>query len=190
MRRSAMRSALKSIAGVGGPSCGHRGHCFPARRPFCQCNRCNDFPFDQAAADDLVCSHPSDRGGGLGQPRWTPAQGQAGPWNGNRRRRFRLLKRARRGRRQPPGDPHRLRTQGRPPGAVKWVNTALGNIKSAIAGTCRKLGPDHAERHRASFAWRCNRRCQLQTMIPRFIHSAARVTQSLGFATESVKLHV
>ena len=56
----------------------------------------------------------------------------------------------------------------------KWVNTTLGNIKSAITGTYRKIGPDHAERYLASFAWRYNRRYQLQTMIPRFVHSAAR----------------
>ena len=47
----------------------------------------------------------------------------------------------------------------------KWVNTTLGNIKSAITGTYRKLSPDHAERYFASFAWRYNRRYQLQTMI-------------------------
>ncbi len=52
----------------------------------------------------------------------------------------------------------------------KWVNTTLGNIKCAITGTYRKLGPDHAERYLASFAWRY----QLKTMIPRFVHSAAR----------------
>ena len=49
----------------------------------------------------------------------------------------------------------------------KSVNTTLGNIKSAITGTCRKLGPDHTERYLASLAWRYNRRYQLQTMIPR-----------------------
>ena len=38
----------------------------------------------------------------------------------------------------------------------------------------RKLGPDHAGRYLASFAWRYNRRYQLETMIPRFVHSAAR----------------
>ena len=54
----------------------------------------------------------------------------------------------------------------------KWVNTTLGNIKSAITGTYRKLGPDHAQRYLASFAWRYNRRYQLNTMIPRFVHSA------------------
>ena len=49
--------------------------------------------------------------------------------------------------------------------SFKWVNTTLGNIKSAITGTYRKLGPDHAGRYLASFAWRYNRRYQLQTMI-------------------------
>ena len=58
----------------------------------------------------------------------------------------------------------------------KWVNTTLGNIKSAITGTYRKLGPDHAERYFASFAWRYNRRYYLKTMIPRFVHSAARTS--------------
>ena len=58
--------------------------------------------------------------------------------------------------------------------SFKWVNTTLGNIKSAITGTYHKLGPDHAGRYLASFAWRYNRRYQLQTMIPRFVHSAAR----------------
>ena len=48
----------------------------------------------------------------------------------------------------------------------KWVNTMLGNIKCAITGTYRQLGPDHAGRYLASFAWRYNRRYQLQTMIP------------------------
>ena len=62
----------------------------------------------------------------------------------------------------------------------KWVNTTLGNIKSAITGTYPKLGPDHAQRYLASFAWRYNRRYQLNTMIPRFVHSAAR-TQPIPY---------
>ena len=56
----------------------------------------------------------------------------------------------------------------------KRVNTTLGNIKSAITGICRNIGPNHGGRYLASFAWRYNRRYQLQTMIPRFVHSAAR----------------
>ena len=64
----------------------------------------------------------------------------------------------------------------------KWVNTTLGNIKSAITGTYRKLGPDHAGRYLASFAWRYNRRYQLQTMVPRFLHNAAR-TRPIPYRT-------
>jgi transposase-like protein len=56
----------------------------------------------------------------------------------------------------------------------KWVNTMLGNIKAAIVGTYRQLSPAHAPRYLASFAWRFNRRFQLDTMMPRFLHSAAR----------------
>ena len=50
----------------------------------------------------------------------------------------------------------------------------LTTIKCAITGTYRKIGPNHAQRYLASFAWRYNRRYQVQTMIPRFVHSAAR----------------
>ena len=76
---------------------------------------------------------------------------------------------------------HRAIRTGSGPGAArvasfKWVNTTLGNIKSAITGTYRKIGPDHAERYLASFAWRYNRSYHLQTMIPRFVHSAARTS--------------
>ena len=56
----------------------------------------------------------------------------------------------------------------------KWVNTALGNIKASITGTYRQLGPKHAARYLASFAWRFNRRYQLDSLIPRFVHAAAR----------------
>jgi hypothetical protein len=62
----------------------------------------------------------------------------------------------------------------------KWVNTMLGNIKAAIVGTYRQLSPAHAPRYLASFAWRFNRRFQLDTMMPRFLHSAAR-TQPLPY---------
>ena len=58
--------------------------------------------------------------------------------------------------------------------AFKSVNATLGNIKSAITGTRRKIGPNRAEHYLARFAWRYNLRCRLQTMIPRFVHSAAR----------------
>jgi transposase-like protein len=56
----------------------------------------------------------------------------------------------------------------------KWVNTSLGNIKAAITGTYRQLNPKHAGRYLASFAWRFNRRFQLMSLIPRFVHAATR----------------
>ena len=46
--------------------------------------------------------------------------------------------------------------------------------------TYRQLSPAHAPRYLASFAWRFNRRFQLDTMMPRFLHSAAR-TQPLPY---------
>ena len=35
-----------------------------------------------------------------------------------------------------------------------WVNTALGNIKTALAGTYHHVSAKHAQRYLASFAWR------------------------------------
>ena len=46
----------------------------------------------------------------------------------------------------------------------------------------RKLGPDHAERYLASFAWRYNRRYHLKTMIPSLVHGVAR-TKPMPYRT-------
>jgi transposase-like protein len=56
----------------------------------------------------------------------------------------------------------------------KWVNTTLGNVKAAITGTYRRVSPEHADRYLGSFAWRHNRRFQLDSLIPRLVHSAVR----------------
>ena len=45
-----------------------------------------------------------------------------------------------------------------------WVNTALGNIKTALAGTYHHISAKHAQRYLSSFAWRFNRRFQLDTL--------------------------
>ncbi len=63
----------------------------------------------------------------------------------------------------------------------RWVNTTLGNVRAAIAGTYRRVSPEHAGRHLGSFAWRHNRRFQLESMIPRLVHSAVR-TAPLPYA--------
>ena len=51
--------------------------------------------------------------------------------------------------------------------AFKWVNTALGNIKSAIVGTYRSISSKHVPRYLAEFEYRFNRRYDLASMIPR-----------------------
>jgi len=50
---------------------------------------------------------------------------------------------------------------------LKWVNTGLGNIKSAITGTCRSFRPQHAGRYLAAYEYRFNRRFQLDKMAQR-----------------------
>ena len=56
----------------------------------------------------------------------------------------------------------------------RWVNTTLGNVKAAITGTYRRVSPEHAGRYLGSFAWRHNRRFQLESLIPRLVHGAVR----------------
>jgi len=57
--------------------------------------------------------------------------------------------------------------------AFKWVNTALGNIKSAIVGTYRAISSKHVPRYLAEFEYRFNRRYDLASMIPRLGWAAA-----------------
>ena len=63
----------------------------------------------------------------------------------------------------------------------KWVNTTLGNVKAAIVGTYRRISPEHAGRYLASYAWRYNRRFQLDSLVPRLVHGAVR-TAPLPYA--------
>jgi len=58
--------------------------------------------------------------------------------------------------------------------AFKWVNTALGNIKSAIVGTYRAISSKHVPRYLAEFEYRFNRRYDLASMIPRLGWAALR----------------
>ena len=50
-----------------------------------------------------------------------------------------------------------------------WINTTLANIKTALAGTYHHIGPKHAHAYLASFAWRFNRRYQLDTLTQRLV---------------------
>jgi hypothetical protein len=53
------------------------------------------------------------------------------------------------------------------------ANTVLGNIKSAITGTCRVVS-GHADRTLAAFEYRFNRRYDLAAMMPRLAYAAVR----------------
>lgn len=50
-----------------------------------------------------------------------------------------------------------------------WVNTILGNLKAALAGTYHKLSSNHLPRHLATFQYRFNRRFILGDMINRLL---------------------
>ena len=58
--------------------------------------------------------------------------------------------------------------------AFKWVNTTLGNIKSAITGTYRAVHDKHVPRYLAEFEYRFNRRYDLAAMMPRLGYVAVR----------------
>lgn len=48
-----------------------------------------------------------------------------------------------------------------------WVNTILGNLKTALAGTYHKLSRNHLPRHLATFQYRFNRRLLLKDLVSR-----------------------
>jgi transposase-like protein len=60
----------------------------------------------------------------------------------------------------------------------KWVNTGLGNIKSAITGTCRSCSPQHADRYLAAYEYRFNRRFQLDRMVERLARCTMQTAPS------------
>jgi transposase-like protein len=77
------------------------------------------------------------------------------------------------------GCSHQVIITGSGPGSVrgpafKWVNTALGNIKSAIVGTYRSISSKHVPRYLAEFEYRFNRRYDLAAMIPRLTWAGVR----------------
>ena len=65
-------------------------------------------------------------------------------------------------------------TGGKRPEGVefKWVNTGLGNIKSAITGTCRSCDARHTPRYLAAYEWRFNRRFDLDKNVERLARVA------------------
>ena len=56
----------------------------------------------------------------------------------------------------------------------RWVNTILGNIKSALRATCHAIRPKYAQRYLSEFEYRFNRRFDLPDIIPRLVYVALR----------------
>ena len=56
----------------------------------------------------------------------------------------------------------------------RWVNTILGNIKSALHGTYHAVRPKYVQRYLAEFEYRFNRRFDLPAIIPRLVFVALR----------------
>src|SRR3954468_5510545 len=56
----------------------------------------------------------------------------------------------------------------------RWVNTTLGNIKTALVGTYPHVSPKHAPSYLASYAYRFNRRRQLDSIVERLAWAAVR----------------
>jgi transposase-like protein len=56
----------------------------------------------------------------------------------------------------------------------RWVDTTLGNIKTAIAGTYHHVSPKHAPSYLTSFAYRFNRRRRLDSIVERLAWAAVR----------------
>jgi transposase-like protein len=54
----------------------------------------------------------------------------------------------------------------------KWVTTTLGNIKTALAGTYHHVSAKHAQADLTSFAYRVNRRVQLDSIVERLAWAA------------------
>ncbi len=55
-----------------------------------------------------------------------------------------------------------------------WVNTVLGNLKSALRSTYHAVRPEYAQRYLAEFQYRFNRRFDLCQLIPRLAFVAVR----------------
>lgn len=55
-----------------------------------------------------------------------------------------------------------------------WVNTILGNLKSALRSVYHSIQPKYAQRYLADYQYRFNRRFDLTQLMPRFLFVALR----------------
>lgn len=61
-------------------------------------------------------------------------------------------------------------------GCFHWINTILGNLKTAIAGTYHAFDFDkYAHRYLAEFQYRFNRRFDLRSLLPRLVFACVSI---------------
>jgi hypothetical protein len=48
----------------------------------------------------------------------------------------------------------------------QWVSTMIGNVKTALTGTCHSINPEHLPRYLAEFCFRFNHRFDLRRLLP------------------------
>lgn len=75
--------------------------------------------------------------------------------------------------------PHQALVTGGGPSSVEmpefnWVNTTLGNVKTALQGTYHAVRSKHLGRYLGAFAWRFNRRFQLERLVHRLAWAVCR----------------
>lgn len=58
--------------------------------------------------------------------------------------------------------------------AFRWVNTVLGNVKTAMLGTMKHVAKRYVQRYFAEFQYRFNRRADLPAMLDRLGYIATR----------------
>src|SRR5919199_2349023 len=54
----------------------------------------------------------------------------------------------------------------------RWLNTTLGNVETALAGTYHRVSPKHAQAYLTSYASRFDRRYQLDSIVERLAWAA------------------
>ena len=79
--------------------------------------------------------------------------------------------------------------QGAQTPQLHWVNTMLGNLKSALAGTYHSFKHrKYARRYLAEFCYRFNRRFNLAAMVPRLLAALAQTSPLTQKALRSPEL--
>lgn len=70
-----------------------------------------------------------------------------------------------------------------------WINTMIGNVKTAMGGTYHSINSRHLPRYLAEFCYRFNRRFDLRQMMPRFLCVAMRTPPMPGRLLKLAELY-